>query len=139
MREDCGVVNIFQESCSKTREVFDLIMVLQQGLGASKKAVFVDGCKRLGVLHNEMEQMDLELEKQIKNGPPLSAKENEILLEKGRLQREIVELNRVLIPKVNNIKSALAAEMVSLKKGRTALKGYGENAKGPGRVINKSW
>ena len=139
MKEDSTVVNICQESCNKTREIFDLIKVLQQGLGSSKKTVLADGCKKLRLLQQEMERTDLELKEHINNGPPLSAKDNEILIEKARLQKEIVEFNRLLIPKVNNIKSALAAEMVSLKTGRTALKGYGGNPRGPGRVINKAW
>lgn len=140
MKGDCtATTDIFTESYNKAHELLGLITVLQQALGSSKKEIFIDGCKKLRVLQSEMERTDLALKKRIQNGPPLSVKESGLVAQKLQLQKEILDLNRRVIPKINNIKSALVAEMVAIKKGRSAVKGYGDKGRGAGRVINKSW
>lgn len=132
-------IDIFQKSCLKTQEMIDLMVVLQEALSASRTGILADGGKQLHILQKEIKEIDLAIEKRLGNGSPLSTAENHALAEKTKLRKEILKLNQILIPKITNIKSTLASEMSSLKKGRTALKGYGDNSINGGKLINKSW
>lgn len=132
-------VDLCQRSYLKTQEILDLMLVFQEALRASQKGVLVDGGKQLHLLQKEIQEIDLAIEKRLGNGSSLSTAENHALAERTKLREEILKLNKVLLPKITNIKSTLAGEMSSLKKSRTALKGYGDNSINGGKLINKSW
>lgn len=139
MKEDIRFpMDIVNESCLKTREMFNVLMELQQALKSSSSVVVNKETDKLHLLQKEVMQIDLILSDRLKNGPPLSATESYALAERTELQKEILQLNKKLIPQIHNIKSTLASEMASLKTGRTALKGYGDSSRGAGRLINKS-
>jgi hypothetical protein len=139
MDENCIVTNdIFSRSWNRTGELRELIVTLRQSLKGSKPAILIAGGKTLQRLQNEIERLDLEIDKRIKSGPPLSEQERLILVNKKELQQEILLLNKTLLTEAKNIKSTLAGEMASLKRGRTALKGYGHKSSTSGKVINKS-
>jgi uncharacterized protein (UPF0216 family) len=139
MNEDCIVINdIFSTSWSRTGELRELIVTLKQSLKSSKPAILIAGGKKLQSLQSELERLDIEIDKRIKGGPPLSEQERHALVSKKELQQEILQLNKSLVAEVKNIKSMLAGEMASLKKSRTAIKGYGHKSSVSGKVINKS-
>ncbi|TKB10261.1 hypothetical protein [Desulforhopalus sp. IMCC35007] len=139
MNENCIITNdIFSKSWSRTCELRELIVTLKQSLKGSKPAILIAGGKKLQSLQSEIELLDIEIDKRLKSGPPLLEQERQILVSKKELQQEILQLNRTLLTEVKNIKSTLAGEMASLKRGRTALKGYGHKSSASGKVINKS-
>jgi hypothetical protein len=130
--------DIVLASCGRVEELRDLIILLKQSLKSSKPTILVDKGKRLQSLQVAIINDDMELDKLIKTGVTFSSKEMAILDKKKEQQLEILNIINGLVTEVKNIKSILAGEMANLKKGRTALKGYGNHFTVAGRVIKKA-
>ncbi len=62
----------------------------------------------------------------------------QLLGQRQLLQREILDILGETVSKASSVKSLMANEMQSVKKGRMALNGYKNQSDRQGRIVNRT-
>lgn len=60
------------------------------------------------------------------------------IAKRTRLLQQVIELNKIITPKLSNIKSLMGSELQQVKKGRSAIKGYQQTEIKHGRNLNNT-
>ena len=60
------------------------------------------------------------------------------IAERTELIKQVLELNKIITPKLTNIKSLMGNELQQIKKGRFAMKGYQQTETKHGRNLNNT-
>ena len=60
------------------------------------------------------------------------------ITKRTELLQQVLGLNKIITPKITNIKSLMGSELQQIKKGRFALKGYQQTETKHGRNLNNT-
>ena len=60
------------------------------------------------------------------------------IAQRTELLQQVLQLNKIITPKLTNIKSLMASELKQIKKGRFAIKGYQQTERKHGRNLNNT-
>ena len=128
---------LLQLSVDQYEKMAQLLRNLQHQLGEHTDEYIEDFNLAFGELQGKVEQIDQQLSVRLTQADGVAEKCAQRLIRKQELLFEIKGMLDLALPKAMNIRSLLASEIQSLKKGRNALSGYRNNSSNQGRLINK--
>lgn len=70
------------------------------------------------------------------SGPEISV--HPLYLQRKALLEEVIELNHLLLPKINGMMALISHELTGLKNGRVVLGGYKQTTHKHGRLVKSS-
>lgn len=137
LRTACAVESLLDESIRQYDEVHELLLRLKKYLDVGaidRVAGLLDEFNRMSAVAR---QQDSIIEEHLK-----VVQLTETLLEKLSQRQDlitvIVKLIEQTVSKAGTVKSCLASEFQSLKKGRAAIRGYRSGVSHHGRIVNRS-
>ena len=69
---------------------------------------------------------------------PAEIMDDKKITKRTELLKQVLELNKIITPKLTNIKSLMGNELQQIKKGRFAMKGYQQTEIKHGRNLNNT-
>lgn len=142
--EDDGAVKaayavelLLEESIRQYEDMHEQLLGMKlhlDGGSVDRVASLLDEFNRLGAAAREHDRL---VEEQL-NRAPLTEALQQKLKQRQALQADIVKLIEKTVSKAGTVKSYLANEFQSLKKGRAAIRGYRSGTSRHGRIVNRS-
>ncbi len=119
---------------SEMREVLTEIKCRLDGSAVGHITLLLDRFNQLG---EDARVLDLQLARQFDSFDQ-SVHVTRKVEQKKNLQADILTLIAQTVPKAENVKSILAGEIQSIRRGRNAMSGYKSGSLNQGCIVNKS-
>jgi hypothetical protein len=128
---------LVQQSLQQYGEMFELLRTRAQQLDAHATEQINIFNAKYKTLQKEAMRTDQWLLEKLKAVEVTASPLAEMLARRKELQRKILVLLKETASKANIVKSLLANELQSIKRGRKALSGYKTNSDHQGRIVNR--
>jgi len=125
--------------CYSLEQYREIICLMQSLSNVSKisdnemQAIAVN----LGVKQEQAQQHDADLIKLLRDVAQ-SISDHPLYLQRKALLEEVLELNHLLLPKINGMMALISHELNGLKNGRAVLGGYKQTTHKQGRLVKSS-
>lgn len=132
-----NLYNLAQKSLRQYKKLKSTLEELEGSLNAEYSVNSIN----LITLYRELDKDCRLLDKQIGqyvNDHPLPEELEDVFSQRRELQVEVFQLIETTLPKAKQIRSVLANEFQSVKRGRNAVSGYKSDSARQGRIINRS-
>ena len=135
--ENNSVDELIEHSLQQQLEMLDMLKSLTQHIEIHS----LPHIEKFNTCFHELQQASQHTDKQLLEqsgiaGIPEYLQEQ--FEQRDLLQHEILRLLKETLPKAKSVKSLMANEIQTVKKGRNALNGYKAQEGKQGRVVNKS-
>jgi len=128
---------VVQQSIKEHLEIIELLSSLEQEIETHSSESINTFNRTFDILRKKAKCTDQTLLEQL-NTSVISDSTTQLLNKRRSLQIDILNLLQMTIPRANSVKSLMANEIQSVKKGRTALNGYRNLYCHHGGIVNKA-
>lgn len=123
-------------SIEQYQVVLQRLQLISQSLTVNESTL-QDLVQKMSSQQMQAQQHDAELLEMIREAAP-SISDHPLYLQRKALIEEVIELNHLLLPKINGMMALVSHELTGLKKGRTVLGGYKQTTHKQGRLVKSS-
>ncbi|MCD6527772.1 MAG: hypothetical protein J7K75_12355 [Desulfuromonas sp.] len=116
--------------------VLQSLLQISQSLTSTDSA-FKEMVQKMNVQQTQAQQHDEELIVLLRKANP-AVVDHPLYVKRTALITEILELNHLLLPKINGMMALISHELSGLKNGRIVLGGYKQVERKQGRIVKSS-
>ena len=135
--ENNKLASVIQQSIKEHIKMVEFLSSLEQQIETHSSESINTFNKTFDILRKKTKRTDQTLLEQL-NTSIVSSSITQLLIKRRSLQIDILNLLQMTIPRANSVKSLMANEIQSVKKGRTALNGYRNLYYRHGGIVNKA-
>jgi len=129
--------SLAQQSLRQHADMVEILRPLPQQLESPSLDTITKFNLIFATLQQEIEIIDKKLNEQLKLAT-VPEKITQLLGRRKSLQEEILHMLKHTVPKASSVKSLMASEIQSVKKGRKALSGYRMQSDSQGLIVNRT-
>jgi len=137
VQEAISVDFLVENSLNQYMEMKDLLLQLKGQLENNSVEWISSFLDKFNELGEESRKTDKLILKYLYR-PMISAELKEKLEQRNVMQADILAIIEKTVPQAKSVKSFLANEVSSIRRGRSAMKGYRSGALNQGRIVNKN-
>lgn len=137
MDNSASLEMLLEYSLQQYESLKGILKQIERGLKKDINGKIAELTKRYIELEKQCRATDSQMTALFDDKDP-SSHVMELLQKRGEVQKDIIQLIEEVIPEATRVKSFLASEFETIKKGRNALSGYKSNTSNHGRIVNRS-
>lgn len=134
--QDCN--STFLQSCKLYEDLYGAYKELERNI-ASPPATIVQLTERINYIQQQLTAVDKDIQILLTNEPKLQTLKIQLLARREKLLQKLMEQNRSLVKKADNIKFHLQHEISSMNTNRNAINRYKPAQSGNTGLINNSF